>query len=65
MLELTEQQEKERLNKKIAAFREGLSKLEKETGMTMIAVLQPSLMSLSAKLQIVEIPPETKKNENT
>lgn len=38
---------------KVTAFKSGLEKLEKETGMTMIAVLQPSADKIQAVCLIV------------
>jgi len=53
---LTEEQEKERLTQKSKEFNEGIAELEKKTGMTVVAVLQPSRTKLEATLLIVPIP---------
>jgi len=57
-LALTEQQETERMKAKVDEFRKGLEELEKATGMTIMAVMQPSLTNLAAQLRIVPIPPK-------
>jgi len=55
MIELTEAQQKEAIQKKIEQFRAGFKKLEEETGMTLIAVLQPSPTKIEALLATVPL----------
>jgi len=40
---------------KMQNFRTGLAKLEEETGMTVVAVMKPTIQALTATLEIVPL----------
>jgi ribosomal protein S4 len=55
MIELTEQQKKDFVKQKEAQFREALKKVEDDTGMTIVAFLEPTPQAITARIAIVPI----------
>lgn len=55
MIELTSQQKAEFVKQKENLFKEGLRELEKSTGMTLIAYLEPTPQAITAKFAIVPL----------
>lgn len=55
MIELTEQQKAERVKQLEKQFKEGLTKLENETGMKLVAFLEPTPSAINAKIALVPI----------